>query len=314
MLRAITALAILGGTSGLVPTAPGSAKESLLSIFKGAPDPVLACPISREPLVVASRFLGGARNRALSSASGASYSSNALFADLVAASPASASPPQARSRAERVQTDTFRSPFVAFLYERGWRQNFDNSGFPGIDAEFIEVNDFFQPARSGVVVDLSCGTGLMSRRLARSGQYSRVIAADYSEAMLAETARRFDNEGLGATERPELVRCDSAQLPFQSGSVAALHAGAALHCWPRLEEALVEVHRVLRPGGVFYASTFTNAALLASSSNPSGLGFRLFEIDELEGLMADAGFSGEGGGAVVRLEGRGCAIVKCTKA
>lgn len=28
-----------------------------------------------------------------------------------------------------------RSPFVSFLYERGWRQNFNRSGFPGPDEE-----------------------------------------------------------------------------------------------------------------------------------------------------------------------------------
>lgn len=28
-----------------------------------------------------------------------------------------------------------RSPFVSFLYERGWRQNFNRSGFPGADEE-----------------------------------------------------------------------------------------------------------------------------------------------------------------------------------
>lgn len=28
-----------------------------------------------------------------------------------------------------------RSPLVSFLYERGWRQNFNRSGFPGPDEE-----------------------------------------------------------------------------------------------------------------------------------------------------------------------------------
>ncbi|MBA0580687.1 hypothetical protein Gorai_022894 [Gossypium raimondii] len=29
-----------------------------------------------------------------------------------------------------------------------------------------------------------------------------------------------------------LVRADISRLPFKSSSVDALHAGAALHCWP----------------------------------------------------------------------------------
>ena len=40
--------------------------------------------------------------------------------------------------------------------------------------------------------------------------------------------------------------------------MAAVHAGAAIHCWPNPTAALAEISRVLRPGGVFVASTFLN--------------------------------------------------------
>ncbi|KAH0849136.1 hypothetical protein HID58_091522 [Brassica napus] len=53
-----------------------------------------------------------------------------------------------------------------------------------------------------------------------------------------------------------LVRADIARLPFLSGSVDAVHAGAALHCWPSPSSAVAEISRVLRPGGVFVATTF----------------------------------------------------------
>jgi ubiquinone/menaquinone biosynthesis C-methylase UbiE len=72
----------------------------------------------------------------------------------------------------------------------------------------------------------------------RSRRYSRVIGADLSPAMLGETARRFDTEKL---QRPELIRCDVTRLPVVSSSVDGIHAGAALHCWSKLELALQEV-------------------------------------------------------------------------
>ena len=40
------------------------------------------------------------------------------------------------------------------------------------------------------------------------------------------------------------------------GSIDAVHAGAALHCWPVPGAAMAEISRVLKPGGVFVASTF----------------------------------------------------------
>lgn len=56
-----------------------------------------------------------------------------------------------------------------------------------------------------------------------------------------------------------LLRADVARLPFHTGSVAAVHAGAAIHCWPNPQAALAEISRVLRPGGVFVGSTFLTA-------------------------------------------------------
>ena len=43
-----------------------------------------------------------------------------------------------------IRQELFRTPLVAYLYERGWRQNFDTAGFPGIDKEFEMAMDFFQ--------------------------------------------------------------------------------------------------------------------------------------------------------------------------
>jgi ubiquinone/menaquinone biosynthesis C-methylase UbiE len=68
-----------------------------------------------------------------------------------------------------------------------------------------------------------------------------VICADYSDSMLKETARRFKQEGI---PQCELIRCDVTQLPIQSGSVDGVHAGAALHCWVQLDEALKEARHI----------------------------------------------------------------------
>lgn len=35
-----------------------------------------------------------------------------------------------------------------------------------------------------------------------------------------------------------LVRADISRLPFVSGSIDAVHAGAALHCWPSPSNAV----------------------------------------------------------------------------
>jgi len=224
--------------SGAVLTGPVTApKQRLQGMFsKATADAVLACPTERTPLRTEVAMYGNTRREARVSASGVRYPVNEAYVDLISTSGRSASsggltPAQLADEvkevfATRTQTQLFRSPLLGFLYERGWRQNFRNAGFPGIEKEFVEVTEFFSPvAKNGVIVDMSCGSGLMYRRLMRSGAgYGRVIACDYSEVMLRETRRRSIEEGLRKTEL-ELLRCDVAQLPMSNGSVTAMHAG-----------------------------------------------------------------------------------------
>jgi ubiquinone/menaquinone biosynthesis C-methylase UbiE len=117
-------------------------------------------------------------------------------------------------------------------------------------------------AGGGVILDVSCGSGLFSRRFAASGKFNKVIASDFSNAMMKQTKAyceqdptlRLKAEGV----EPSLlfVRADVGRLPFASSSLDAVHAGAAMHCWPSPSAAVAEISRVLKPGGVFLASTF----------------------------------------------------------
>ena len=299
-------------------------KARLRNIFATpTADAVLACPRTKRSLRLETSVVGGDSRSVLSSGE-AAYAVNEVYADLVA-------PPEVISAAAlrdellsvfSMQTGFFRSPLAAFIYERGWRRNFGQAGFPGIEKEFVEAAAFFAPvATRGVVVDLSCGSGLMTRRLASSRAYERVLALDYSEEMLRETARRFDEENVARARTDagasavSLVRADAAALPLGTDSVDAVHAGAALHCWPRLEDSLGEVCRALRPGGRFYASTFFEGAVpgrTAQGGAPGAGSMRFFKDEaELRGLLLDAGFDETT--LSVRREGRACAIIQAEK-
>jgi len=301
-----------------------SSKAALRSLFApSTPDAVLACPLpGKAPLRTESSIFGGVPRTSKTSTTGTRYPVNSVYANLVPSAGRSSPLSLGEFVDElqeawntRVQTGLFRSPWTAFLYERGWRDNFKRAGFPGIEKEFLEVSDFFAPvATNGVVVDMSCGSGLMTRRLVRSGAYRRVFALDYSEAMLAETAQRVRQERLPRQETLTLCRADVAALPLQPGSVDAMHAGAAMHCWPRLEQGLSEIHAALKPGGRFFATTFIQGAYGASFPRQTGGGsFRFFTGEaELKQLLVDAGFPEDG--VVVRREGRGCAVIRAEKA
>lgn len=154
-------------------------------------------------------------------------------------------------------TSTFQSPLVSFVYERGWRQGFSGAGFPGPDAEFEAAMDYFAPVTGGTVLDLSCGSGLFTRRFLNSDAFDSVVAVDFSEAMLTQTAQYVNRMDPKPKNPLQLVRADVSRLPFQTGAFKAIYAGAAIHCWPNSALALAEISRILSPGGVFVFTTFT---------------------------------------------------------
>ncbi|OVA12478.1 Methyltransferase type 11 [Macleaya cordata] len=180
-----------------------------------------------------------------------SYSSKDFFLDLTVTSGT-----KDYTEFYPTRTELFRSPLVSFLYERGWRQNFNRSGFPGPDEEFKMAQEYFKPAEGGLLVDVSCGSGLFSRKFAKSGTYSGVIALDFSENMLRQCYDLIGKDDTIVNVNLALVRADVSRLPFSSGSVDAVHAGAALHCWPSPSNAVAEISRILRIGGIFVGSTF----------------------------------------------------------
>eukprot|EP00271_Cylindrocystis_brebissonii_P010980 TRINITY_DN27568_c0_g1_i1.p1 TRINITY_DN27568_c0_g1~~TRINITY_DN27568_c0_g1_i1.p1 ORF type:complete len:390 (-),score=38.75 TRINITY_DN27568_c0_g1_i1:236-1405(-) len=162
---------------------------------------------------------------------------------------------------ERQQAGTtiFQSPLVAFAYERGWRAGFAAAGFPGPEEEFKIAQRYFKQggAFGQPLLDISCGSGLFSRLFLTSGDYPLVVAGDYSRSMLLQCrdflrqqVRRIDPAKIA------LVRADVSRLPFATGSLGGVHAGAAIHCWDKPTLAVAEISRVLAPGGVFVASTF----------------------------------------------------------
>jgi len=110
-----------------------------------------------------------------------------------------------------------------------------------------------QPHHGRVVVDLACGSGFVGRvlkpYLARG---DRLVAFDLSEAAQRATAHRW------ATSNPEElprtlvpVAADAQRLPLTDGSVDLVAMNASLHHLPDPAQALIEIDRVLKPGGFF---------------------------------------------------------------
>ena len=103
-----------------------------------------------------------------------------------------------------------------------------------------EVVALLAPVAGERILDLGCGDGALTERLAASG--AEVTGCDRSPEMLAAAAAR----GL------RTVEADMTALPF-AGEFDAVFSNAALH-WTRSQRSvLTGVYRALKPGGRFVA-------------------------------------------------------------
>ncbi|GGL80716.1 methyltransferase [Streptomyces fumigatiscleroticus] len=109
------------------------------------------------------------------------------------------------------------------------------------------------PQRAGRLLDLACGTGIVTRRLAAARPALRVTGADRTHAMARRAAARMP----GA-----IVLCDGRRLPFADATFDAVTTVWLLHLFDDGEDVrrvIADCVRVLRPGGV-YVTTVDKAA------------------------------------------------------
>jgi ubiquinone/menaquinone biosynthesis C-methylase UbiE len=119
---------------------------------------------------------------------------------------------------------------VADVYERA------RPGYPAEAVAWIARELDLRDGRA--VLDLAAGTGKLTRSLVETG--ARVIAVEPGDAMLAELRRVLPDV--------ETLRGAAEAIPLPDDSVDAVTVGQGFH-WFRHDEAVSELHRVLRPGG-----------------------------------------------------------------
>ena len=103
-------------------------------------------------------------------------------------------------------------------------------------------------------LDVAGGTADLAMQLAhRVGASGQVVLCDINAAMLARGRDRMLDAGIVAPA----VQCDAERLPFPSAYFDCVCVAFGLRNMTRKECALVEMQRVLRPGGRFLVLEFS---------------------------------------------------------
>ena len=156
----------------------------------------------------------------------------------------------------------------------------------------LEVSrEYFRP--DWEVLEIGCGTG--STALTHAPYVKHIRATDISSKMI-EIARR--KAAAAAVENVSFEQTAIDELKVTDESLDAVLALSVLHLLEDKEDVIASIYRMLKPGGVFIAST----ACLGDTMKwfrlvgPIGrfLGFmplvKVFTADELKGSLTDAGF------------------------
>jgi ubiquinone/menaquinone biosynthesis C-methylase UbiE len=96
------------------------------------------------------------------------------------------------------------------------------------------------------VLEIACGSGILTRRLRDTLSKTRLVATDLNPGMIAYAQRKFR-----PSENIEWREADAAALPFSESSFDAVVCQFGLMFVPEKELAMREAYRVLSPGGVF---------------------------------------------------------------
>jgi SAM-dependent methyltransferase len=137
-----------------------------------------------------------------------------------------------------LSTETpYYRPDLALVHHRGFGFHADACA-PGILLHLAPVRE-----RDGLVVEVGCGSGLLTAHLVHAGH--RVIATDASPAMLALTRENVP----GVLDVARVTLPDDA-IPPADAIVSTGHAVSYLPDADALERALVAMAEALRPGGV----------------------------------------------------------------
>lgn len=143
------------------------------------------------------------------------------------------------------------------------------------------------PQPGDTVLDVGFGGGTSLLALSRRVISGKVIGVDYSRDMVRDAAALVNRHGIES--KVSVQWGDVAHLPLPDSSVDKILSCNSLHYWTDIHLSLIELRRVLKPGGRL-ALGFRSATCLRPFEFV-WRGFFVCEPQEMAALLTQAGFN-----------------------
>lgn len=142
----------------------------------------------------------------------------------------------------------------------------------------------------GLVLDVACGTGLFTRRIAK--RVKQVYGFDISMGMLRKAQKYVKKEGL---KNIMFARAEVENIPFPHEFFDGVLCCGALHLFPDVIRALKEMNRVLKKNCKLAVMTFIKRRFLGIKRVYKHLekehGAHVFDLNELEDYLKSSGYT-----------------------
>ena len=137
------------------------------------------------------------------------------------------------------------------------------------------------------VVDIGCGSGWATRLMADYAFEGRVTGIDISDEMVQLARESSKNHA-----NVDFEIASAEQLPFADAEFTHAFSMESLYYYRNIPKALSEIHRVLRPGGLFVAvvDLYWENEATHQWIDTLKLPVELLSTDDYRSLFLDAGF------------------------
>ena len=149
---------------------------------------------------------------------------------------------------------------------------------------------------SGTMLDVGCGEGRHIFGIMQNYPEMKCIGLDMDDDSLVKAEEGYEFFESISNAGAEFLKGSAYSLPFQNNSLDLIVCSEVLEHLHQYNDAVKEIHRVLKPGGKFYASVPASWpekicwALSKDYQNQPGGHLRIFNQSKLVSEISEAGF------------------------
>lgn len=136
------------------------------------------------------------------------------------------------------------------------------------------------------VLEIGFGGGDLISRIIRIIVNGHVTGVDFSSDVVKACSKRFKEQI--AERKIDLHVAYVDALPFEEETFTKVCTVNTIYFWPDPPHALIEIHRVLKKGGIFVLCFTTRSSM--KGREVMNHGFTLYEPEEVRALLSGAGF------------------------